>query len=121
MPSLEDLFSSCDFISLHVPLTAETKDMVTGDLLSLKRTAFLINTSRGEVLDQEALVQVLRNGVLAGAALDVFAREPPLLDDPLLTLENVILTPHSAALTEEAQKRTSFAVAHGVLEALGAL
>jgi len=121
-PSLEALFSSSDFISLHVPLTAETKGMVTGDLLSImKSTAFLINTSRGEILDQEALVQALKDGVLAGAALDVFAREPPPLDDPILTLENVILTPHSAALTEEAQKRTSLAVARGVLKVLGAL
>lgn len=117
--SLEGVFSSADFVSVHLPLTPETRGMVGENLFErMKPTAFLVNTSRGEVLDQVSLVRALKTKCLAGAALDVYQEEPPPDGDPLLTLENVILTPHSAALTEEAEERTSNAAVEMMVEVL---
>ena len=103
MVDLDTLFSSSDFITLHVPLSAETKHLVNSRRISLmKKTSFVINTSRGEVIDEEALAAALRDGRIAGAGLDVFENEPPrrgILDAP-----NVIATPHIAGQTADAQK-----------------
>jgi D-3-phosphoglycerate dehydrogenase len=99
---LETLLQEADFISIHCPLTEETRGLLGERKLSLlKRTAFLINTARGPVVDQEALTRALEEGRLRGAALDVFQEEPIRPDDPLLRLENVIVTPHYVAVTEE--------------------
>jgi len=99
---LDELFQSSDYITLHVPMTSETAHMInTQRLNQMKKTAFLINTSRGGVIDEEALAAALQKGTIAGAALDVFEKEPP--SGPILTAPNTILTPHIGGQTEEAQ------------------
>ncbi|MGI8979708.1 MAG: C-terminal binding protein [Pirellulaceae bacterium] len=95
--SLETLLSESDYISLHCPLTLSTLHFIgEPQLRRMKPSAILINTSRGPVVDEPALVRALTQGWIAAAGLDVFEQEPPALDNPLLKLENVILTPHSA-------------------------
>lgn len=97
--TFEELLMESDYVSLHVPHTKETEKMIGEKQISLmKRTAFLINTSRGKVIDEEALYWALKNNIIAGAGLDVFEKEPTPKDNPLLKLNNVILTPHIAGL-----------------------
>ena len=103
---LEDLLRASDVVTLHVKLTGETKHLINGERLKLmRRGAFLINTSRGAVVDEEALYEALKDGKLGGAALDVFEQEPVNPDNPLLTLDNVIVSPHMANFTVEALRR----------------
>ena len=98
--SLEELFSTSDIISCHTPLTNDTKHIVNSNTLSLmKPTAILINTSRGPVVDEEALISALQSGVIAAAGLDVFEKEPVSPDNPLLKMDNVVATPHMAGTT----------------------
>lgn len=100
--SLDQVFQDSDFLSINTPLTPETEHMVNAErLASMKSTAYLINTSRGPVVDQPALVEALTSGVIAGAALDVFDPEPPSPDDPILQLDNVIATPHALCWTDQ--------------------
>ena len=100
MVSLDEIFKESDFLSVNTPLTPETEHMVNAErLASMKSTAYLINTSRGPVVDQPALVDALKNGVIAGAGLDVFDPEPPSLDDPILQMDNVIITAHCSGST----------------------
>ncbi|MGE4648005.1 MAG: NAD(P)-dependent oxidoreductase, partial [Arenicellales bacterium] len=102
LTDLETVFRESDFLSVSVPLSADTRHLVNASRLNLmKSTAFLINTSRGPVVDQHALVEALKNGIIAGAGLDVFEPEPPEADDPLLTLDNVILSPHALCWTDQ--------------------
>ena len=99
---LDDVFRESDFVTLNCPLTSETRHLVDARRLSLmKPTSFLINCSRGPVVDQRALTKVLQERRIAGAALDVFDPEPPPPDDPLLTLDNVIVTPHALCWTDQ--------------------
>ena len=113
--SLERLLAESDFLSIHLPLTPETQGLLNGEALKkMKPTAFLVNTSRGEILVEEDLARVLKQGQLAGAALDVRAKEPPLAESALNGLDNVILTPHTAGLTYEAQEKVVEAVAEDV-------
>lgn len=106
--SLEDLVSSSDVVSLHVPLSETTRGIIDDAVLSKFRPgAFLVNVSRGEVVDQEALGVALSSGALAGAALDVLMREPPPPGDPVLDFPHTILTPHSAWFSSEAIVRLS--------------
>lgn len=99
----ETLFRNADFITLHTPLTDETRHMVNADTLALmKPTAYLINTSRGPMVDEKALAIALRNKQIAGAAIDVFEKEPPDPSHPLFGLDNVILTPHLSWYSEDA-------------------
>lgn len=99
---LDELLRSSDYITLHVPMTPDTAHMIdTPRLGQMKKTAFLINTSRGGVIDEAALAAALQSGVIAGAALDVFEKEPPT--GPILMAPNTILTPHIGGQTEEAQ------------------
>ncbi|MDK3157351.1 C-terminal binding protein [Kamptonema cortianum] len=99
---LDDLLAQADFVSLHTPLTPETQNLMNADRLRrMKPTACLINTSRGGIIDHDALVTALREGWIAGAALDVFVPEPLPADHPLLGLSNVIATPHAAFYSEE--------------------
>jgi D-3-phosphoglycerate dehydrogenase / 2-oxoglutarate reductase len=100
--ALDELFSAADYVTLHVPMTPDTVHMVGASRLAhMKPTAFLINTSRGGVIDEDALAAVLREGRLGGAALDVFEKEPP--SGAILSAPNTILTPHIGGQTEEAQ------------------
>lgn len=100
---LRTLLAEADYVSIHCPLTDETRHLIGArELAQMKPTAYLINTARGGVVDQIALVEALREGRLAGAGLDVLEAEPPDPHDPLLQLENVILSPHMAWYSEEA-------------------
>lgn len=99
---IEDVFSLSDYVLINCPLTTQTRRLVGHDLLSLmKRTAFLINTARGAIVDESALIAVLEQGRIAGAALDVFESEPLPASSPLTKLDNVILTSHSVGWTRE--------------------
>ena len=112
--SLEALFSAADVISLHCPLTEQTRGLVGSNLLGLlPRHALVLNTARGAVIDEEALVAALRNGSIAGAGLDTFAVEPLPADSPLRDMANVLLTPHIAGSTHAAMERVALqAVQH---------
>jgi phosphoglycerate dehydrogenase-like enzyme len=119
--ALDELLATCDVVSLHVPLAPSTRGLIGArELALMKPDAVLINTSRGPVVDQAALLAALESGRLAGAGLDVLATEPPAAGDPLLKLPNVVLTPHNGGQAEEVWPRivqTCFAnvqrVAHG--------
>jgi D-3-phosphoglycerate dehydrogenase / 2-oxoglutarate reductase len=101
---LDDLWGRCDFISLHTPMTAETKNLIgTRELALMKPTVRLINCARGGLIDEKALLESLDAGKVAGAAIDVFETEPPPADDPLVRHPLVLVTPHLGASTEEAQ------------------
>ena len=103
---LDTLFAESDVVSLHCPLNEQTAGLVDEHLLSLmKPTAFLINTSRGGVVDSHALADALNSGKLAGAGVDVMAQEPPAADDPLLTAKNCVISPHIAWASKEARER----------------
>lgn len=115
MVSLETLLEASDFLTIHLPLNRETRGLLNSDLLQrMKPTALLINTSRGEILVERDLVQALRDRTIAGAALDVLEKEPPLFENSLFGLDNVILTPHTAGLTHEAQEKVVQAIAEDV-------
>lgn len=114
--SLEEVLSSSDVVSLHVPLLPSTRHLVDGArLASMKKTAFLINTARGPVVDENALVDALKRGVIAGAGLDVFEFEPKLAKG-LAKLKNVVLTPHIASSRESARAEMSRLVALNVID-----
>ncbi len=109
---LDTLFAQSDAVSLHCPLTPQTQHLVDARRLALmKPTAFLINTSRGGVVDSRALADALNSGRLAGAGLDVLEQEPPAPDDPLLTAKNCVISPHIAWASKEARIRLIAAVA----------
>jgi phosphoglycerate dehydrogenase-like enzyme len=100
------LCESSDFISVHLPLMPETNGLIDREAFArMKQSAVLVNTARGPVIDQEALLCALENGLIAGACLDVFNEEPVPPDSPLLRLSNTILTPHIAYDTKEAKDR----------------
>ncbi|HEX2925689.1 MAG TPA: phosphoglycerate dehydrogenase [Ruminiclostridium sp.] len=118
MTGLEDIFRNSDFITMHMPLTDETKHMVNEKSLNkMKSTAYLINTSRGELVDEEALYDALINGKIAGAAEDVFSKEPPE-EHKLLSLDNFILTSHIGAFTNEANEKMAVTSAVNLLKML---
>lgn len=113
--AMDQLLAESDFLSVHLPLTLETRGLLNRQSFSkMKPTAFIINTSRGEVLVEKDLALALQQGQLAGAALDVREKEPPAADSPLNGLDNVILTPHTAGLTYEAQEKVVEAIAEDV-------
>ena len=101
---LDEVLRSSDIVSLHVPLSKDTRHMIDAARLRLmKPTAYLINTCRGPVVDEAALIEALSNNVIAGAGLDVFDKEPPPADNPLFGLPNVVLTAHFAGPTWDNQ------------------
>jgi phosphoglycerate dehydrogenase-like enzyme len=100
--SLEDVFRRADIVSVNCPLTPQTRGLVNAERLALmKPTAYLINTARGPIVDQKALTATLKARRIAGAGLDVLEQEPPDVDDPILTLDNVILGPHALCWTDQ--------------------
>lgn len=100
--TLEELFRQADAVSIHVPYTEQTHHMINKETLAMmKPTAVIVNTARGNIVDEDALYEALKSGQIAGAGLDVFAKEPLPVDSPLLTLENAIITPHVSSQTVE--------------------
>ncbi|MBI4199213.1 MAG: D-glycerate dehydrogenase [Chloroflexi bacterium] len=118
-PGLKELLPQVDFLTLHVPLTPQTRHLIgERELASMKPTAMLVNTSRGPVVDQRALYQALRDGVIAAAALDVTDPEPISPQDPLLALPNVVITPHIASASHATRTRMAVLAAENLLAAL---
>jgi lactate dehydrogenase-like 2-hydroxyacid dehydrogenase len=117
--SLEDLLRQSDFVSLHTPLTAETHHLVNAAFLAqMKPSAVLVNTSRGGVVDQQALYTALKEGWISAAALDVTDPEPLPLDNPLLTLENCLITPHIASASIASRDRMALLAAQNLIAGL---
>jgi len=115
----EYVLENADFISAHMPVTASTKGIIgKKEFKMMKSTAYFINCARGEVVSEAELIEALQTNEIAGAGLDVFAEEPPAKDNPLFQLENVILSPHNAALTKEATIRMALHAAMGIDEVL---
>jgi len=113
------LIKSSDFISLHVPLTEETYHLFDADkFVAMKRTAYLINTCRGDVVDESALIDALKNNRIAGAGLDVLSQEPPDPRNPLLSMPNVIVSPHSAFISEEALAELAVISTRAIFDAM---
>lgn len=113
---LRELLGMSDFLSIHVPLTDTTRGMIGEQELKLmKPVSFLINTARGQIVDENALYAALRDRRIAGAALDVYVKEPPVIDFSLFKLDNVIVTPHIAAYTHEAIERMDMTVAQDLV------
>lgn len=116
---MEEVISQADFLSLHLPGSAQTRHLIGRQQLSwMKESAYLINTGRGEVIDEPALISLLQNQKIKGAALDVFEGNLPKRDNPLLAMDNVIVTPHTAAFTIEALERMAYQAALGIVEVL---
>ncbi len=114
---LEEIFSTCDIVTIHVPLMDATKNLITKDLLEkMPSHAILVNASRGGILNEADLYDLLKNNKIRGAALDVFANEPLEDNSPLRELDNIVLTPHLGASTEEAQVRVGEMVVHQLKE-----
>lgn len=117
--SLDEVLRESDFLTIHTPLTAETAHLINAESLrTMKRTAILVNTGRGGLVDQAALYEALRDGVIAGAALDVTDPEPMPPDDPLLMLDNVIVTPHVASASVATRSRMAMLAAENMVRAL---
>ncbi len=116
---LDEIFKAADFVSLHVPYMDETHHLVDARRLALmKKTAYIINTARGEIIDEKALAQALESKAIAGAGVDVLEDEPPKPDNPspLFKLDNVLMTPHAAALTRECEMKVAIEAATAVLD-----
>jgi D-3-phosphoglycerate dehydrogenase len=119
LTTLDDLFARADFISVHTPLTAETRGLIGREAFAMmKKGVRIVNCARGGIVDEGALADALRAGHVAGAALDVFEEEPPAKDHPLLGLEGVVATPHLGAATDEAQINVAIAIAEQVVDFL---
>jgi D-3-phosphoglycerate dehydrogenase / 2-oxoglutarate reductase len=110
--ALDDVFARADFLTVHTPINSETRGLVGAQAIGkMKKGARIINCARGGLVDEQALYEAIKSGKIAGAALDVFEKEPPAADNPLLALEEVIVTPHLGASTTEAQEGVAFTVA----------
>jgi len=117
--TLPELFASSSYVSIHVPKTKETINLIDANILAAaKKGMLLVNTSRGGIVDEQALYSALVNGTIRAAASDVFAKEPLDVDSPLLTLPNFIATPHYAGTTEDCLRRVSAAIARQTVAAL---
>jgi D-3-phosphoglycerate dehydrogenase len=117
--NLDALVKESDFISLHIPYSPET-DKLFGEkeFSGMKKSCVFINTSRGGVVDEKALIQALQGNIIAGAGLDVFEKEPPEKDNPLFAMDKVIVTPHLSSFTEDGKRKMGIAVVEGVLDVL---
>jgi len=113
---LDTLFRESDFVSVHVPLLKQTYHLINEERLKLmKKTAYLINNSRGPVVDEKALYKALKEGWIAGAALDVFEQEPTPVDNPLLTLDNIVVAPHVSSASHETRSKMAEMVAENLV------
>ncbi|MGE5613021.1 MAG: hydroxyacid dehydrogenase [Bacillota bacterium] len=116
---INDIFREADFVSIHMPLNNFTRGLVSEDKIKImKPSAYLINTARGEIVDEKALISAIQNKVIAGGAFDVLNETPIQLTHPLLKHDNVIITPHTAAVTYEAMKKMGLYAAQGIDEVL---
>jgi len=119
VPELDELLSESDFITLHLPFTPETENIISKDQLAkMKKSAYLINAARGELVNEKDLITALEGTTIAGAAVDVFSKEPPDKHNPLLKLDNIIVSPHNAALTKECMDKMALHAAIGIDEVL---
>ncbi|MFX0200184.1 MAG: hydroxyacid dehydrogenase [Candidatus Hodarchaeota archaeon] len=119
LTDLETLLRESDIVTIHAALNEETVHLIGEQELGLlKKSAFMVNTARGAIIDEKALIKALERGWIAGAALDVFEEEPPKSDNPLLEMSNIIVTPHSASCTYEAYQREAFMAVEEVLRVL---
>ena len=119
---LDTILAQADFVSLHVPLTPETKNMVNDSFISrMKKGSYLINTARGELIDEDALYTALKNGYLSGAGLDALSKEPPEPGTPLLGLPNVVSTPHLGSQSDGAVRRMGMMAFHDCIAILQGL
>lgn len=117
LTDLETVLKKADFITIHVPLTPETKHLIsTKEFEIMKDTAFIANCARGGIIDEDALYEALSNDKIGGAALDVYEEEPPAKDCKLFELDNIVLTPHIAASTKEAQRDAAIIVADEIID-----
>ncbi|MBM4314546.1 MAG: hydroxyacid dehydrogenase [Deltaproteobacteria bacterium] len=118
--ALDELLKRSDVVTIHTPLTAETRHMIgTRELASMKETAVLVNVSRGEIVDEAALYEALKSNRIFGAGLDVFKKEPPTTENPLVGLQNIVVTPHAAGGTRETQEKSSLVTAQQLVLVLG--
>ncbi len=116
---LDTLLRESDFVSIHAPLLPETRGIISErELKMMKKTAYLINVSRGPIVDEKALYKALREGWIAGAGIDVYEKEPPDPGNPLFKLENIVLTPHIAWYTEDAFRRLEMSAANEAVRIL---
>jgi D-3-phosphoglycerate dehydrogenase len=116
---LDDLLATSDIVSLHMPLTPSNRGFLNADrIAAMKAGAVLINTARGEIVDEAALIHALEEGRLAGAGLDVFEKEPPERNNPLLRFPNVVLTPHVASGTVDSLRRKAAQYAENIRRVL---
>ncbi|KCZ72990.1 D-3-phosphoglycerate dehydrogenase [Candidatus Methanoperedens nitroreducens] len=121
LTTVEGIVKRADYITVHTPLTKETKNLISDrEFAIMKKGARLVNCARGGIINEEALAKAVRDGIVSGAAIDVFTKEPPF-DNPLLELDSVIVTPHLGASTEEAQINVAVTVAEQVINALKGL
>ena len=115
--NLDDGLKGCDYLSLHIPLTEKTKNMINGSKLnSMKKTAIIINTSRGGIINEIDLDNALNDKIIFGAGLDVFEKEPVNKDIPLLKNKRVLLSPHSATFTNECKSRMSIETTKNIID-----
>ncbi len=116
--TFDELLEKSDYITIHTPMTSETRNLLNADAFGkMKPGVFIINCARGGIVNEQDLYEAIQKGIVAGAALDVFAKEPPI-GNPLLTLEQVVATPHLGASTEEAQENVAIAVADQITDFL---
>lgn len=117
VPNFQEGLLSADYVCIHVPKTPQTENLISFDeLKAMKDTACIVNVSRGGIINEKALVAALENGWIRGAALDVFDPEPPRMDHPILEFDNVVVSPHCGAFTEECAQRMATACAQSVLD-----
>ena len=117
--TVEEVFEQADYVSVHVPSLPETRGMININLFSrMKKSAAFINCSRGDVVNEEDLFKALSEGMIRTAGIDVFANEPAAKENPLFALDNIIVTPHSAALTQESMDRMGLHAAMGIHDVL---